>query len=72
MVGDDQKWIVHASKLAAAALGCEVISKTMFHTPTGGAHDQETFNHEPFDVKCAGVDLHCGVTLLRGKATQWD
>ena len=55
MVGDDQEWIAEASKIAAATLGCKTFSKTLFHIPTGGSHDQETFNHESFETKCAGV-----------------
>lgn len=54
MVGDDQNWISEASEVAAATLGCQPFSKTLFHIPTGGSHDQETFNHESFEIKCAG------------------
>ena len=54
MVGDDRQWIADASKLAVAALGCTAVTEPLFHVPTGGAHDQETFNHEPYDIKCAG------------------
>ncbi len=57
MVGDDQEWIAQASKVAAATFGCKPFSKTLFHIPTGGSHDQETFNHENFETKCAGVLL---------------
>ncbi|EIE21571.1 hypothetical protein COCSUDRAFT_56782 [Coccomyxa subellipsoidea C-169] len=55
MVGDDQEWIAQASKIAAATFGCKPFSKTLFHIPTGGSHDQETFNHENFETKCAGT-----------------
>lgn len=55
MVGDDQEWIAEASKIAAATLGCKTFSKTLFHIATGGSHDQETFNHENFETKCAGA-----------------
>lgn len=60
MVGDDQQWIADASELAVAALGCTAITKPLFHVPTGGAHDQETFNHEPYDIKCAGTSPPTG------------
>lgn len=57
MVGDDQKWIKEAGEIAVAKFGCKIFSKTLFHIPTGGSHDQETFNHEKFETKCAGKDL---------------
>lgn len=57
MVGDDQEWIAEASKVAEARFGCKPFPKTMFHIPTGGSHDQETFNHESFEVKCLGLFL---------------
>ena len=53
-MGDDQKWIREATELAVARFGCRPFSKTLFHVPTGGSHDQETFNHERFETKCAG------------------
>ncbi len=56
LVGDDRQWIAEASKLAVAALGCTPVTEPLFHVPTGGAHDQETFNHEPYEIKCAGGD----------------
>lgn len=55
MVGDDQKWIQEASRIAVAKFGCKPFSKTLFHIPSGGSHDQETFNHEKFETKCAGA-----------------
>lgn len=54
LVGDDQDWINEAGELAEAALGCKLFSKVLYHVPSGGSHDQETFNHESFEVKCAG------------------
>lgn len=57
MVGDDQKWIKEAGEIAVAKYGCKIFSKTLFHIPTGGSHDQSTFNHENFETKCAGEPL---------------
>lgn len=54
MVGDDQAWIKEAGDIAVARFGCRIFSKTLFHIPTGGSHDQSTFNHENFETKCAG------------------
>ena len=54
MVGDDQAWIKEAGKIAVDRFGCSIFSKTLFHIPTGGSHDQSTFNHENFETKCAG------------------
>ena len=54
MVGDDQGWIKEAGDIAVAKFGCKIFSKTLFHIPTGGSHDQSTFNHENFETKCAG------------------
>ena len=54
MVGDDQAWIKEAGEIAVAKFGCKIFSKTLFHIPTGGSHDQSTFNHENFETKCAG------------------
>jgi hypothetical protein len=58
MVGDDQQWIKDATEMAVAKFGCKPFSKTLFHIPTGGSHDQETFNHEEFETKCAGEPSH--------------
>ena len=66
MVGDDQQWIRDATEIAVAKFGCKPFSKTLFHIPTGGSHDQETFNHEKFETKCAGDLAH----LCRKRATQ--
>ena len=60
LVGDDQEWINEAGELAEAALGCKLFSKVLYHVPSGGSHDQETFNHESFEVKCAGVRAYAG------------
>lgn len=57
MVGDDQAWIKEAGKVAVDEFGCRIFSKTLFHIPTGGSHDQSTFNHENFETKCAGEAL---------------
>ena len=57
MVGDDQKWIKEAGEIAVATVGCQIFSKRLFRSPTGGAHDQETFTHEKFETKCAGKAL---------------
>ena len=64
-MGDDQKWIREAREVAVATFGCQPFSKTLFHIPTGGSHDQETFNHEKFDRKCAGKPWpHCLPTFV--------
>ena len=62
MVGDDQKWIKEAGEIAVAKYGCKIFSKTLFHIPTGGLHDQSTFNHENFETKCAG-ETPCSLCL---------
>ena len=57
LVGNDQDWINQAGELAEAALGCQLFTKVLYHVPSGGSHDQETFNHASFEVKCAGTQL---------------
>lgn len=71
MVGDDQQWIKDATEIAVAKFGCKPFSKMLFHIPTGGSHDQETFNHEKFETKCAGKLSHPACLCLCPKrATQ--